>query len=305
MRALQYELNPEFWRDKTVCLLGGTGTMGTAMAKELLKLPVKNIRVAGSTEKSKHDFEEEIRTWSLINKIDKLAHAKLRNMRSYESMLTYLNGCDVLINAAALKDIKSGLEDPNEVHQTNVIGNFNVREAAIKANVDVVLFVSTDKAWRPSTYYGITKLYAEAIYESGNYEKPADCRTKFGYTRCGNLFRSRRSITLTWDQYYDQTEIPEFKVTDPDMTRFFISPERAARYQLWCAELITGKEGVPFIPDIYSCSLKSLLEGRYPKAKYKVTGAQKSEKMHEGFSDDYTSDNPKYLKGYPEILEYL
>lgn len=297
----QYILNKEFWRDKTVCLLGGTGSMGTAMAKELIKLPVKNIRVAGSTELSKYEFIEK--TKHLIGS-EKL-HCKIRNMRDYDSMLTYLNGCDILINAAALKDVSSGIYDPNEVHKTNAIGNFNVREAAIKQDVDVVLFVSTDKAWNPTTYYGTTKLYAEAIYESGNYEKPAKCRTKFGYTRCGNLWRSRRSITMTWDDYYVRDPIPMFKVTDPNMTRFFISVERAARYQLWCAERVTGKEGKPFIPEIYSCSIKSLVEGRYPKAQYEVVGAQKSEKMHEGFSDEYTSGNPKYLKGYPEILEYL
>jgi UDP-N-acetylglucosamine 4,6-dehydratase len=298
---MNYELSPEFWAGKTVCLLGGTGSMGTAMAKELIKLPVKNIRVAGSTELSKYDFIEKTKDLEGSNKL----HCKIRNMRDYDSMITYLNGCDVLINAAALKDVSSGIYDPNEVHRTNVIGNFNVREAAIKCDVDVVLFVSTDKAWNPTTYYGTTKLYAEAIYESGNYEKPANCKTKFGSTRCGNLWKSRRSVTLTWDNYYEKELKPHFKVTDPNMTRFFISVERAARYQLWCAERVTGKEGKPFIPDIYSCKLEELVKGRYPNATYEIVGAQKSEKMHEGFSDDYTSDNPKYLKGYPEILEYL
>lgn len=298
----QYNLNPEYWRNKVVVILGGTGSMGRGMVQALLDTPVKTIRVAGQTELSKYLF---IRDFKDHPNYDSKVHVKIRNMRDLEAMVKITDGADVVINAAAMKDVTSGIKDPQEVMKTNVYGNDNVVKACIKNNVDVCLFVSTDKATDPTTFYGATKLMAEHLYEAGNKEKPELNRTKFGYTRCGNLWASRRSVIQQWDEWYKLDPIPTFKVTELHMTRFFISIERAARYQLWCAERVTGKEGKPFIPEIKACSLQEILMGRYPKAKYEVIGAFPSEKMYESFGDGYTSHNPAHMLSYDSLMQNL
>ena len=298
----QYELNPEFWRDKVVVVLGGTGSMGKGMVNELLKLPVKTIRVAGQTELSKYKFITEFRDKEGYKE---KVHPKIRNIRDYEGILRLTNGADIVLNAAAMKDVTSGIQDPDETYHTNIIGNMNVRNACIKNDVDVCLFVSTDKATNPTTFYGKTKFMAEGIYESGNNEKPQSCRTKFGSTRAGNLFGSRRSVIEQWDEWYKLDPIPEFKVTSLDMTRFFISIERVARYQLWCAERITGKEMSPFVPEILGCSLKEILEKRYPKAKYKVIGIFEGEKLYEEFPGNMRSDLKPWLVDYETLMQNL
>lgn len=296
----QYELNPEFWRDKVVVVLGGTGSMGKGMVKELVKLPVKTIRVAGQGETPRYRFVEQFKEYEGIK-----THAKIRNMRDYESMLDLTNGADIVINAAAMKDVVSGINDPTEVTKTNIHGNENVVKACIKNNVDVCLFVSTDKATNPTTFYGKTKFMAEGFYESGNREKPQHNRSKFGYTRCGNLWASSRSVIESWDKEYSQNENCHFKITDERMTRFFISIDRAARYQLWCAERITGKEKGPFIPDILGCSLLEIKQKRYPNATHEVIGMFEGEKLFEEFPDNMRSDIKPWLVDYETLMENL
>lgn len=298
----QYKLSKSFWKNKIVVVLGGTGSMGKGIVSELLNLPVKTIRVAGQTELSKYLFNVEFRDKKGFKE---KVHAKIRNIRDYDGILRITNGADVVINAAAMKDVTSGIQDPDETYNTNILGNMNVRNACIKNNVDVCLFVSTDKATNPTTFYGKTKYMAEGIYESGNHEKPAKCRTKFGSTRAGNLWASRRSVIEQWDKWYLEDPIPEFKLTDENMTRFFISIERVARYQLWCAERITGKETGPFVPEIYACSLKEILDKRYPKAKYKVIGKFTGEKLFEEFPNDMRSDIKPWLVSYEELMNKL
>lgn len=298
----QYELNPEFWRDKVVVVLGGTGSMGKGMVSCLLKFPVKTIRVAGQTELSKYKFVEEFKH---LEGFKEKVHAKIRNIRDYEGLLRITDGADIVINAAAMKDVTSAIADPRETIQTNIYGNENVMNACVKNNVDVCLFVSTDKATNPTTFYGLTKFMAEGIYASGNREKPAKCRTKFASTRCGNLWASRRSVIESWDMEYAKNPEIQFGITDERMTRFFISIDRAARYQLWCAERVTGAEKEPYFPDILACSLLEIKQKRYPKATHKIIGLFEGEKLFEEFSSEMRSDKAPYLVSYETLMKNL
>lgn len=303
----QYNLNPEFWSSKTVSIVGGTGSMGQAMTKELLNTDVKNIRIISRDEYKHYRMKEDFKDLDSKNRI----HYILGDMRLKHEMDKSLLNSDVVFSVGANKDVGTSEHNPDSAFETNVLGNRNIAEVCIKHQIPIMIMVSTDKATDPTTFYGKTKAMAEVIVMKANLTKPAKFDCKFGVTRCGNLWASRRSVIETFDRMYAENPECELRITDERMTRFFISIERSARYQLKCAELLRGDEWAaisslkPFVPEIYACKLMDIIKGRYPKAKYNIVGAHPNEKLYESFGDDYRSDNPKYLKCYPEILEYL
>ena len=206
-------------------------------------------------------------------------HASLRyflgDIRDVDRMRRAMRGIDVVIHAAALKQVPACEYNPGEAVKTNVDGARNVIEAAIDSGVKKVLGLSTDKAVNPVNLYGATKLCAEKLLVQGNaYSAPGG--TRFSCTRYGNVLGSRGSVIPV---FRAQRPSGRITVTDRRMTRFWLTLEQGVRFVLDCVERMCG--GEVFIPKIPSMKILDLAEAIAPECEVDVVGIRPGEKLHE------------------------
>lgn len=261
---------------KSVLITGGTGTLGRALTKRLLARSLcDRICIFSRGEHTQAAMREEFND-------DRLRYF-IGDVRDAPRLRRAMNGCDVVIHAAALKRIEVGAYNPTEMIRTNVDGALNVVEAAQDAGVGRVIGISSDKAFQPVSPYGQTKALAESLFLAANNTVARD-GPRFSVCRYGNVWCSRGSVVPKWLQMISDgaKAVP---VTDPDCTRFFMKIGEAV--DLVLETITTMRGGETAIPVLPAYRLGDLAEAI--GVEMTITGLPKWEKRHESMSDESCS----------------
>jgi len=253
---------------KTVLVTGATGSFGTAFMRAVLeRYDVASIRAFSRDELKQSELARTI--------TDSRLRLLIGDVRDRDRLRVATRGVDVIVHAAALKQVPACEYNPFEAVQTNVIGAENVVAAAIDNDVPVTIALSTDKAVNPVNLYGATKLCAEKIVAQA-MAYAAGTHAKFASVRYGNVVGSRGSVVPIFRQ---QAQTGTVTITDERMTRFWITLEQAVEFVLSCLPLIQG--GETFVPKIPSMRLMDMAAALAPNAERKVVGIRPGEKLHE------------------------
>jgi UDP-N-acetylglucosamine 4,6-dehydratase len=186
-----------------------------------------------------------------------------------------MHGVDIVVHAAALKQVPACEYNPMEAIKTNIIGTSNVVEAALDAGVEKVLALSTDKAVNPVNLYGATKLAAEKLVIQSN-AYAAGTATRYSCVRYGNVVGSRGSVVPL---FLKQRKSGVITITDDRMTRFWLSLEQGVHFVINCIEQMAG--GEVFVPKIPSTTIVDLAKAIAPEAEIDIIGIRPGEKLHE------------------------
>jgi UDP-N-acetylglucosamine 4,6-dehydratase len=197
------------------------------------------------------------------------------DVRDLDRMNRAMQGVDIVIHAAALKQVPACEYNPMEAIKTNILGSSNVIDAALNTGVEKVMALSTDKAVNPVNLYGATKLAAEKLFVQSN-AYAGNKRTRFACTRYGNVVGSRGSVVPI---FLKQKDSGELTLTDDRMTRFWLSLDQGVKFVIKCMEEMHG--GEVFVPKIPSMNMVDLAKAIAPEAKTKVVGIRPGEKLHE------------------------
>lgn len=259
----------EFLKDKVLLVTGGTGSFGKAFIRHILAhTEVKKVIVFSRDELKQYHMAKEIQ--------DSRIRFFLGDVRDESRLQRALHGVDIVVHAAALKQVPTLEYNPFEAVKTNILGTQNVIEAAIDQGVEKVLLVSTDKAAQPVNLYGSTKLCAEKLIVSANAY--AAGRTKFSCVRYGNVMGSRGSIIETLLGSKNQEEQKVY-ITDERMTRFWLTLDQACALVLFGLEHMVG--GEMFIPKVPSMRIVDMFDALVPHAQKEIIGIRPGEKIHE------------------------
>jgi len=262
----------ELIKGKVVCVTGGTGSFGNAFVARLLEHhEPAAIRVYSRDELKQYDMQRKFDN-------DERLRFLLGDVRDVDRLRRATKDVDVIVHAAALKQVVACEYNPFEAVQTNIIGAENVVTAAIDNRVPHVLSISTDKAVNPVNLYGATKLSAEKIItQSNSYAAEGDqTASRFSSARYGNVVGSRGSVIPLFKK---QAQAGELTITDDAMTRFWITLEQAVDFVISCLEVMQG--GEIFIPRIPSMRVVDIAEVMAPGATRRVIGIRPGEKLHE------------------------
>lgn len=257
------------WSDKVVLITGGTGSFG----KKFIELMLKEYHPAKIIVYSRDELKQHEMRVAGLN------HPSLRyfigDIRDLQRLQRAFQGVDIVVHAAALKQVPACEYNPMEAIKTNILGSSNVIEAALDAGVKQVLALSTDKAVNPVNLYGATKLAAEKlIVQSNSYAGGRSSR--FSCVRYGNVVGSRGSVVPI---FIKQRQTGKVTITDERMTRFWISLDQGVRFVTNCIEQMHG--GEVFVPKIPSMSMLDLARAVAPQAQIDLIGIRPGEKLHE------------------------
>jgi FlaA1/EpsC-like NDP-sugar epimerase len=238
----------QYFKDKKILIIGGTGTVGTGLVRTLLKQDVKTIRVLSRDEYKQYIMMQEM---SAIKNIRFL----IGDVRDKERIERAMEDIDIVFHIAAMKHVPSCEYNPMEAVKTNVIGTQNVITAAINNNVGKVILTSTDKTISPTNTYGATKLLAERLIVSANYYKGTS-KTVFSAVRFGNVMGSRGSVIPLFKKQI--LENKEITVTDSNMTRFMMTLSQAVNLTLEAC--VRAQGGEIFVLKMPIINLKDLVD---------------------------------------------
>ena len=258
---------------KSILITGGTGSFGKAFAKHVLQNTAVDRLVILS--------RDELKQFEMQNDpVFKQHAARMRyfigDVRDVSRLKYAFNAIDMVVHAAALKQIVAAEYNPLEAIKTNVLGAQNVVEAAIQCSVARVIALSTDKAAAPINLYGATKLCADKLFIAAN-NFTGSSPTRFSVVRYGNVFGSRGSIVPYFLQ--NQEKWDSFPVTDTAMTRFSLSLQEGVDFVIKCSDQMRGGElFVPRIPSYRILDLCSAIDRNKPIS---VVGIRPGEKIHE------------------------
>jgi len=261
------------WGYFEILITGGSGSLG----KTITKLLLKEYKPHGIRIFSRSEFLQ----WEMKKEIEKLfpdapVSYLIGDIRDYKRLNRAVKGVDIIINAAAMKQVPACEHNPIEAVQTNVVGSENIINAAIDNNVKKVIHISTDKACNPINLYGKTKAVAESLFMHSNVYNQNGYGTKFCCVRYGNVLGSRGSIVPL---FREQAKTGTITITDKKMTRFWTTLENVSEFILDRIEQATG--GEIFIPKMPSMSIMDVAKCIAPYAEIEVTGIRKGEKLHE------------------------
>lgn len=278
----------KIFKSKTILITGGTGSFGKNFINFLLeKSEAKKIIVFSRDELKQFQMQKELS--------DPRLRFFLGDVRDLPRVERAFHGVDIVVHAAALKQVPTLEYNPYEAVKTNILGSQNVIEAAIDQKVKKVLLISTDKAAQPVNLYGSTKLCAEKLFINGNFYSGE--KTRFSCVRYGNVIGSRGSII---EVLLKNREAEKVSITDIEMTRFWISMEQAFTLVVFALENMEG--GEVFIPKIPSMKLKDLFACIVPNAKLEPIGIRPGEKLHELLLTEEEARHSLELKDYYVIL---
>ena len=259
----------EILKDKTILITGGTGSFGKNFTKYLLEnSEAKKIIIF-----SRDELKQSVMQAEIADTDDRLRFF-LGDVRDLQRLQRAFHGVDIVVHAAALKQVPALEYNPFEAVKTNIIGSQNVIEAALDHDIDKVVFGSTDKAAMPVNLYGSTKLCAEKLFIAGN--SYGGGKTRFSVVRYGNVVGSRGSIVETLIKNRDAQTV---HITDERMTRFWIDLEKAFDIVMFALNNMEG--GEIFIPKAPAMKLTDLFDIIAPGAKRNVIGIRPGEKVHE------------------------
>jgi UDP-N-acetylglucosamine 4,6-dehydratase len=220
------------YKGKKILLIGGTGTIGRYLLKQILLEEPSVIRILSRDEHKQFEMQQQLSSYSNIRYL-------IGDIRDSQRLLRAMEGIDYVFHAAAMKHVPSCEYNPFEAVQTNVIGTQNVISAAIENGVQRVLFTSTDKAISPTNTYGATKLTAERLISAAQYQKGSKS-TVFSSVRFGNVMGSRGSVIPLFKNQILETG--SVTVTDINMIRYMMTPSQAIALMLKANELAHGGE---------------------------------------------------------------
>ncbi len=254
--------------NQTVLITGVTGSFGKRLLKTLLADP-KVKRIVGFSR-------DELKQFLLQNELGKQEkiHWVLGDVRDKDSLSRACRGVDIIIHAAALKQVVACEFNPLEAIKTNVLGAANLIQAAIENGVSKVIALSTDKAVSPVNLYGATKLCAEKLISAADQLNTTAPR--LATVRWGNVIGSRGSAIPFFLKMRSKGFIP---ITDTRMTRFWITLEEAIAFILKVIEFAKG--GEVFVPKVSSMKLTDMAKALAPEAEIRVIGIRPGEKLHE------------------------
>lgn len=257
------------WTKKSILITGGTGSFGKKFIECMLqKYHPKKIIVFSRDELKQHEMR--------INGYDDPSlRYFIGDVRDASRLRRAMREVDVVVHAAALKQVPACEYNPIEAVLTNVMGARNVIEAALDTDVERVVGLSTDKAVNPVNLYGATKLVAEKLLVQANSYSGTK-RTRFACVRYGNVVGSRGSVIPL---FVDQRKTGKITITDPRMTRFWITLEQGVEFVTHCIENING--GEVFVPKIPSMNIMDLAKAVAPDCEVSLIGIRPGEKLHE------------------------
>src|SRR5258707_13328583 len=267
---------------KSILVTGGTGSFGKAFVKTVLKRypGIRRLVVYSRDELKQSEMSEDL---------SGLQHPGLRyfigDIRDESRLRRALEGIDVVVHAAALKQVPAAEYNPFECIKTNVLGAQNLIEACLDTSVERVIALSTDKAAAPINLYGATKLCSDKLFvAANNFKGPRNLR--FSVVRYGNVMGSRGSVIPFFLEKRSSGVLP---ITDKNMTRFNISLEEGVELVLHAHEFALG--GEIFVPKIPSYRITELAEAIGPKCKKEIVGIRPGEKVHEEMITESDSFN--------------
>jgi UDP-N-acetylglucosamine 4,6-dehydratase/5-epimerase len=254
---------------------GGTGSFGQAFVRRLLLGSARRIVVFSRDEQKQDLMARELRE-EFSNLFDRLRFF-LGDVRDASRLELAMREIDIVVHAAALKIVPAAEYNPFECILTNVHGAENVVKAALRTRVKKVLALSTDKAANPINLYGASKLAADKIMVAAN-NLSGDLGTAFSVVRYGNVIGSRGSVLPLFKSLLKKGAVT-LPITDPRMTRFWISIEQGVNFVLSSIALMRG--GEIFVPKIPSTRITDLAEAVAPAMSLTVIGVRPGEKLHE------------------------
>lgn len=255
---------------KTVLITGGTGSFGRRFVQTIIdKYEPKRLIVYSRDELKQFEMAEEFHRDCMRYFIG--------DVRDRERLISAMNGVDFVIHAAALKQVPAAEYNPMECIKTNIHGAENVIQAALEANVEKVIALSTDKAASPINLYGATKLVSDKLFVAAN-NIAGGHRTRFSAVRYGNVVGSRGSVVPFFRKRIAEG-VEYLPITDPRMTRFWITLQQGVDFVLKNFERMLG--GEIFVPKIPSVRIVDLAKAMAPKLPHKIIGIRPGEKLHE------------------------
>jgi UDP-N-acetylglucosamine 4,6-dehydratase/UDP-glucose 4-epimerase len=261
------------FKDKTILITGGTGSLGHALTRRLLQLDVGKIRIYSRNESKQIDMDSEFN--------DNRIRYFIGDVRDLERLTRAMEDVDIVFHAAALKHVPIIEYNPFEAIKTNVIGSQNIIDACLHENVERAVCIGTDKAVSPFNTYGATKLLMEKLFVTAeNYINKDKHRTKFISVRYGNVLGSSGSVVQKFIKQIKNHE--KITITDPSMTRFSITMDEALDFILESTAL--GKGSDIFVPKLRAYNiidLKNALVELLGQTESEITGIRPGEKLHE------------------------
>ena len=282
---------------RSILVTGGTGSFGQAFVRTLLDRYPQVERIVVYSR-------DELKQYEMAQRLGE--HPALRyfigDIRDEARLRRALEGIEVVVHAAALKQVPAAEYNPFEVIKTNVLGAQNLVEACLDTQVRTVIALSTDKAAAPINLYGATKLCSDKLITAANNIR-GHRDLKFAVVRDGNVMGSRGSVIPYFLACRDEGVLP---ITDPEMTRFNITLQEGVDMVLWSIDASLG--GEIFVPKIPSYRITDLAEAIAPDCERRIVGIRPGEKVHEEMitaSDSYnTVDLGRYYAILPSSGEH-
>jgi len=282
----------KFLKNKTIMITGGTGSFGNRCTQYLLKNNVKKVIIFS---------RDELKQFEMANKFN---NSKLRfllgDVRDRDRLKLATKKVDIIIHAAALKQVPAAEYNPMEPIKTNIYGAENVISAAIENNVEKILALSTDKAANPVNLYGATKLCSDKLFLDAN-NLTGGSNTKFSVVRYGNVVGSRGSV-LPFFKSLLKKNVKSLPITDERMTRFWITLNHGVEFVLNSIDLMKG--GELYVPKIPSIKITDLVKALDKNIKYHVIGIRPGEKIHEVMCPSESARDTIEFKNHYLITPY-
>ena len=256
----------------SILITGGTGSFGQAFVERLVQTSPNLKRLVIYSR-------DELKQYEMSNKFSTADYPYLRyfigDVRDASRLRMAMEGIDLVVHAAAMKQVPAAEYNPFEAVKTNILGAQNLIEACLSANVKKVVALSTDKAAAPVNLYGATKLCSDKLFVAAN-NITGGRNTRFSIVRYGNVMGSRGSVIPF---FLEQRKTGTLPITDEKMTRFNISLNEGIELVLWAFENAIGGEII--VPKIPSYRITDLAEAIAPDCDIRIIGQRPGEKIHE------------------------
>ena len=281
---------------KSILVTGGTGSFGKEFIKKLIKSKIKFKRLVVF---SRDEWKQSEMAKDYPTSRYPFIRYFIGDVRDYERLKRAFKDIDLIVHAAALKQVPAAEYNPIEFIKTNIIGAQNIIEASMEQNVKKVIALSTDKAAAPLNLYGATKLCSDKLFIAANNYSGKNI---FSICRYGNVMGTRGSVIPL---FLDQVKDGKITITDRKMTRFNITLNESIDLVLYAIKNSLGRE--IFVPKIPSYKITDLAKSINDKCKIEIIGVRAGEKVHEEmitFNDSFnTIENSKYFIILPSLNE--